>query len=391
MLIEVKGVQFVNKGAGLMLRAVVDRLRAAHPDVEFALTPGPNAPYRDIAAAGAWQRLRVPGAPFDADAASYHLPRRVRELARRYGAVTERDVTAVLDASGFTYGAAWGDASLDPTAGEIERLARHDKPYLFLPQTFGPFDATAAARRFGRSLQHAALVAARDTVSRDHVANLAGPLGDRLEVYPDFTLTLPGDPTAATRWGIDRGTALLIPNAEMQGARNPDLAWRNGYLPLLRRLAVRLSELGFVPRVLNHEGAADAALCEALRDVTGGAEVITATDPLALKGIIGAAGIVACSRYHGCASALAQGVPCLGTAWSHKYGALFADFGVGDCLVERCVESAALARLDRLVADRAGVQARLAAARPLLDARIDSLWQRVLAALAPVASPARGA
>jgi colanic acid/amylovoran biosynthesis protein len=333
----------------------------------------------------------VPGAPFDADALSYRLPGRVRELARRYGVVAEHDVSAVLDASGFAYGTAWGDAPLEATAREIERLARHDKPYLFLPQAFGPFAATAAARHFGRSLQQAALVAARDVHSREHVENLAGPLGDRLEVYPDFTLTLPGDPTAATRWGVDRGTALIVPNAEMQGARNPDPAWHGGYLPLLRRLAERLTELGFVPRVLNHEGAADAALCAALRDVTGGAAVITAADPLALKGIIGAAGLVACSRYHGCASALAQAVPCLATAWSHKYGALFADFGVDEYVVERCDEGVALARLEQLVAQRDAVQARLAAARPVLESRTEALWQRVLNALAPAATPARGA
>ena len=143
MLIEIKGVQFVNKGAGLMLRAVVDRLRAMVPGVEFALTPGPNAPFHRIAALGAWQRLRLPGAPFDADALSYRLPQRLRRVLRRYGTVTEADVDAVLDASGYAYGDAWGDAPLESAAREIERLADHGKPYVFLPQAFGPFADTA--------------------------------------------------------------------------------------------------------------------------------------------------------------------------------------------------------------------------------------------------------
>jgi polysaccharide pyruvyl transferase WcaK-like protein len=317
-----------------MLRAVVDRLRAMSPGVEFALTPGSNAPYQRIAALGAWQRLRLPGAPVDADALSYRLPQRLRRVLRRYGMVTEADVDAVLDASGYAYGAAWGDAPLESTAREIERLAGHGKPYVFLPQAFGPFADTAASRHFGRALSQAALVCARDAESREHLARISGTSAAAVEAYPDFTLAVPGDAQAALAWGVDQRTALIIPNAEMQGPRNPDDAARNGYAPLLQALARRLQELGYVPRVLNHEGAADAALCDVLHAATGGAPVIDEQDPLALKGVIGAAGLVVASRFHGCASALSQAVPCLATAWSHKYGQLFADFGVGEYVLE---------------------------------------------------------
>ena len=352
MLIEIKGVQFVNKGAALMLQAIQDRLQRELPAAEIALTPGPNAPFRSVAAAGAWQRLRMPGAPIDLDSLSYRLPQRALELGRRYGVVTERDVDAVLDASGFAYGATWGDAPLVATAREIERLARHGKPYVFLPQAFGPFPATPASREFGRALRSAALVCAREPESCAHVAGIAGDLGDKLAVFPDFTIGLPGTPSAAARWNVDRRSALLIPNVHMRGERNSDATWHSGYLPLLCSLARRLAELGFVPRILNHEGQADAALCESLREATGGTEVITEADPRALKGIIGAAGIVVCSRYHGCVSALAQGVPCLGTSWSHKYAALFDEFGVAEYLLDTCDEKVATAALHRLAADR---------------------------------------
>jgi colanic acid/amylovoran biosynthesis protein len=384
VLIEIKGVQFVNKGAALMLRAVVERLSAARPSVEFALTPGPNAPFQRIAALGAWQRLRLPGAPLDSDALSYRLPERLRRVARRYGVVTEADVDAVLDASGFAYGSAWGDAPLESTAREIERLARHGKPYVFLPQAFGPFAESSATRRFGRALARAALVCARDDASRDHLNGLAAAPGNRAEVYPDFTLTVPGVCGAAAAHGVDERTALLIPNAQMQGSRNADAAWHHGYLPLMQALARRLVELGYVPRVLNHEGTADASLCDSLRSTAGAAPVITVDDPLALKGIIGAAGLAVCSRYHGCASALSQLVPCLATAWSHKYRTLFADFGVAEYVVESCDEAAALASLDALVGGHDEVRATLEARRPHLASQIEQMWQRVDAVLGTV-------
>ena len=387
MLIEIKGVQFVNKGAALMLQAIQDRLQRDLPAAEIALTPGPIAPFRSVAAAGAWQRLRMPGAPIDVDSLSYRLPQRVLALGRRYGVVTERDVDAVLDASGFAYGATWGDALLVSTAREIERLGRHGKPYVFLSQAFGPFPATPAARVFGRALGSAALVCARDDESRAHVAGIAGNLGDRLAVFPDFTIGLPGTPSAAARWNVDRNSALLIPNDHMRSDRNSDASWHSGYLPLLCSLARQLADLGFVPRILNHEGQADAALCESLRAATGGAEIITEADPRALKGIIGAAGILVCSRYHGCVSALAQGVPCLGTSWSHKYAALFDDFGVAEYLLDACDEAAATKALQRLASDRDGVRKLLSSRRAALETRIQAMWSRVLAIVG--ANPSR--
>ena len=381
MLIEIKGVQLVNKGAGLMLRAVVDRLRAMVSGVEFALTPGPNASFHRIAALGSWQRLRLPGAPIDADALSYRLPQRLRRVLRRYGIVTEADVDAVLDASGYAYGDAWGDAPLESAAREIERLANHGKPYVFLPQAFGPFADTAATRHFGQALSKAALVCARDASSHEYLARIAGKSAEAIETYPDFTLTAPGDPLAAATWGVDQRTALIIPNAEMQGPRNPDAAARSGYAPLLLALARRLLELGFVPRVLNHEGAADAALCDVLHAATGGAPVIDERDPLALKGVIGAAGLVVASRFHGCANALSQAVPCLATAWSHKYGQLFADFGVSEYVLESSDAAAGIARLEALLKNREAVRHTLEARRPVLAARTEELWSRVGAAL----------
>jgi colanic acid/amylovoran biosynthesis protein len=167
----------------------------------------------------------------------------------------------------------------------------------------------------------------------------------------------------------------------MESTLNPDSAWRAGYLPLMTSLARRLSERGFNPLILNHAGREDDAVCDALRRAIGAPAVIDEGDPLAVKGIIGAAAITVCSRYHGCTSAMSEGVLCVGTAWSHKYAALFDDFGMGPYLLTRCDEASGLQILEQLLSVPDVARSRLNMCRRVLEEQVDAMWQDVLTAL----------
>ena len=197
-------------------------------------------------------------------------------------------------------------------------------------------------------------------------------------MFPDFTMQLAGDAAAARRHDVDRGTALLVPNQMMRSEFNPDPAWRAGYDSLMQRVGRQLEQVGWRVRVLNHEGRSDEAACRLLAESLAGGPVIADPDPLALKGTLGAAGLVVCSRYHGCVSALAQGVPCLGTAWSHKYAALFEDFGAAEFLLLDCDEQQASNRLARLLEQRETLPRQLGARLEVLTARTEQMWQRVI-------------
>ena len=383
MIVELKGAQFVNQGAHLMLHAVMARVRAHFPQARFALAPGPYAPASTRRTHGLLMRLPLRKRALDLNSLSDLWPAPVDRWLLRHGVVAEGGLDAVLDLSGYAYGDRWGERPLRATARQLVRSAAHGRPYVFLPQAFGPFTHTrAAAMAFGDALPKAAFVAARDAASFAALASVA-PSSTPLHLLPDLTIGCQGEPAAAAAWGVDERTALLIPNLRMIDAAG---AWQEGYLALFERLAAELRAAGFTPRVLNHSGQEDRALALCLAARIGASSspdaptgtVIEEPDPLRTKGVIGAAGFVVSSRYHGCVSALAQGVPCLATSWSHKYQALFADFGLAEAVITEPDVERACVQMQRLLDSRATVVGQLRIAADRLAARVETMWSDVL-------------
>ena len=70
-----------------------------------------------------------------------------------------------------------------------------------------------------------------------------------------------------------------------------------------------------------------------MSEAAGGTPIVKETNPLHIKGILGACDAAVGSRFHGLVSALSQGVPSLATGWSHKYQRLFEDYGFSEGLV----------------------------------------------------------
>jgi colanic acid/amylovoran biosynthesis protein len=95
------------------------------------------------------------------------------------------------------------------------------------------------------------------------------------------------------------------------------------------------AELGLKPFFLNHEGDEDGALITRVNAaLKQPIPVVTEADPLAVKGIIRASEAVLCSRYHGCISAMSEGIACIGTSWSHKYELLYNQYGADALLLQ---------------------------------------------------------
>lgn len=323
MLIEIRGVQFVNKGALLMLEACLAQLRQKYPAVQIALAPNRNSPFLARAAVGALQKVSLRFRGYDFNALSYWLPLRLRRFLRHwFGFVFEVDLDFVLDASGFAYGDQWGGRNVKLLTAEILRLKQHLTGYVLLPQAFGPFTRKSDQRALAKGLVSALMTCARDEQSYKHLIQHA-PAAD-IQQFADFTNLL--EPSVRVAMSVEKSYGLVIPNSAMLGPRNQNNAWRTVYLQQLQSAIKLMRERGIRPVLLNHEGGADEKLCKQLLEIDAGLELINPDSALEVKAWIAGADFVICSRFHGCVSALSSGVPCIGTSWSHKYEMLFAEY-----------------------------------------------------------------
>ncbi|MDR1582593.1 MAG: polysaccharide pyruvyl transferase family protein [Prevotellaceae bacterium] len=94
-------------------------------------------------------------------------------------------------------------------------------------------------------------------------------------------------------------------------------------------------EMNKMPFLLNHEGEKDAYLCKLVNEhLNNFLTIVDHLMALEVKGIISQSYLLISSRFHGVASALNSGVPCLATSWSHKYEELFKDYEQFDCVLD---------------------------------------------------------
>lgn len=341
MIIEIKGAQFVNKGAELMLHAILQQMRTRWPEAELALFPNKKSSYKDRVALGAYQKLSFGKNSIDLNFIAYLLPKPLRRwLKNKWGIVTEADISVVFDASGFAYGDQWKGNSIKNLNSEILRAHQHNKKYILLPQALGPFTRQKDIKKLQSSFPKATLICAREEASLKHVNDVIKNAKNTYQ-YPDFTNLVKG--ICPDYYTDGKNKVLIIPNSNMLSKRNNNAAWADNYIRVLIDAIEIVKSKSLDPVLLNHEGANDNAICLQLNDIYNGElTLINEPDPIKVKGIIGASHAIICSRFHGCVSALSQGVPNLGTSWSHKYERLFEEYAQSNCLISPTISKQVL-------------------------------------------------
>jgi polysaccharide pyruvyl transferase WcaK-like protein len=327
-LIEIRKAGFVNKGAELMLYAILDKMREAYPNANFAMAPHPvSATYLNRASLTLYQKPHIYISGIQIGVLANFVPKLFRDM---YGVVLDSEIDVVLDAAGFSYSDEWSEKNSLELADSCKRWKKNGTKVILLPQAFGPFLSPRTKKAMNIVMDSVDLVYAREQTSYNHLVEVVGERTN-LKIAPDFTNLI--DPILPDDINKYSDKYCLVPNYRMIDKTVKKQS--DAYIPFMISCAKYLLKKGKIPFILVHEGADDLMIAKNINDaIRGGVLIVKETNPLKIKGILGTCKGTVGSRFHGLVSALSQGVPSLATGWSHKYEMLFNDYGFPEGVIE---------------------------------------------------------
>ena len=371
MIVEIAGVSSRNKGAELMLLAVMQHYANSQPELQYAVEPN-YGPFEDRAARSL-RTLLINRRWGRSTLAAKLMPAGLR---RTCGIATLSDIGAVIDASGFAFSDQLGVRRVEEFARDVRRWKSNGLKVVMLPQALGPFQNPAIRSAFYEVIKQVDLIYARDRTSWEHLVDIGGKSAN-LRQAPDFTNLVEG--VLPNKYVPQPKTALIVPNHRMVEKTEP----REGaaYVPFLASCIDALAASGFKPTILLHDSHVDEGLVRPLQTACAvSIDVVREKDPIFLKGILGSAQIVVGSRFHALVGSLSQAVPCIGAGWSHKYQMLFEDYGCQDMLLQTTAPAQEIVdRVRRATEDesRRHLVSTLRESSLLQKQRVHAMWQEI--------------
>lgn len=327
-VIEIKGIQFHNKGAELMLYTLHKWLQSV-PTLNYQLVlPQRNSTPKDLIKFNALPKAGSLYKRIDWSMLSERLPSTFRSAV---GCVSHSDVDVVLDASGFSYGSPWRPDMTLHSARQAEITFNKGGKYIVLPQAFGKFHSSSYQAAIKKLVQFSEIVFVRDNVSLENLREVRGLDTDKLVLTPDFT------PYLKIRKNLNKPRILsIIPNAKMIDPRFNESDTSENYTGFLSSIVKAGIQGGYHVQLIDHGGKHDQAIIQKIKAMSGeqGASVIKGMDAYEVKRTIVNSDLVFSSRYHACISALSSNIPCFATSWSHKYELLYEYYGCGELLLK---------------------------------------------------------
>jgi polysaccharide pyruvyl transferase WcaK-like protein len=353
MIIELRGVEFHNKGAELMLLAILEMVRSRFPAAVFVMEVGKLSPLSKQRKVGIYAKLeyhRFISRRMSLSDFGFLLP---RFFISKAGVITEKEVEVILDGSGFAYGDYWGYRKAQMRlSNSIGRWKKAGKKVVLLPQAFGKFEEPKLQEEMRRIISNADLIFARDKSSHSYLSQVLESKNTFLR--PDFTNLITG--TLPASFNPQIAEIAIISNNKL--VESGVFASKEAYVEFLNNVVEIVIEKGKKPFFLIHEGYKDLDLAVQVNAVfSKNIPVLVEDDPLAVKGIIGASQGVITSRFHGLVSALTQCIPCLCVGWSHKYLELMGDYEFSEgLLADTDLERGSLEKKIAMIVDEDSVE-----------------------------------
>ena len=374
MIFVITGVETNNKGAELMLYAILQEIERKYPEATVYLQPksipqGLNY-VRTLVKLRYW--------PFSVIIEKIHI----NDLLERVHLPKIQDTCAkkadfFFDGSGFRFSdqcKLWGTT---PKWWRklLKSQSRNGSKIVFLPQAFGPIEMKITKQAISAVGEYASFIMPRESVSYNYL-NSSGLVDmKKVAVFPDFTSLVDG--VFPKQYNHLKDGICIIPNMKM--IEKGKVSYDN-YIRLLSDIIGEGKKCGHPVYLLNHEGKADENLALKCRDeFDGELEVVTGINALEVKGLIATAYVVITSRFHGLASALNSCVPSLATSWSHKYGELFKDYALDNYVLPLNNNEVAISKVNEILDEKENHRIRciLFGKVPLIKNKTREMWNLI--------------
>jgi len=324
MNIVLSGVETNNKGAELMLYAILQEVERRHPDATVYISQDRVVQGRDYVKTSLDLRF-FPLEKLEKILNKTHI----NGIIKRIGLpqmISMNNVKAdyFFDGSGFLFSDHCNLWGTEPNWWEtvLKHQSRNGAKIVFLPQAFGPMEIENTREAMSVLSKYSTLIMPREQVSYNYLKDSGIVDMSKVRKCMDFTSLVVG--VFPQKYNHLKDGVCIIPNMEM--IRQNKISY-NDYVDLLSRIAIEGGKSNRPVFLLNHEGQRDESFCLKCKESMGDSiEVVTGLNALEVKGLISSSYIVITSRFHGLASSLNSGVPSLATSWSHKYEELFNDY-----------------------------------------------------------------
>ncbi|MGB7395763.1 MAG: polysaccharide pyruvyl transferase family protein [Pricia sp.] len=373
MNIQIDGTDMLNRGAELMLIAVLEQIEKRRPSATvYYNTQRPLRPY--IQEQSGLDLRQRPALKY-----SRYPIGILKRLNLSFTQFTEmhpaQNIDLILDASGFQFSDQWNYSKerLDKLVNYYRTLKKNGTKIIMLPQALGPFETPAGKRAVDIIENYVDIIVAREEVSRKYLVD-AGASSDKVWQCTDFTLLVKG--TFPEKFSSVKDKFCIIPNKKMVTHTEAD---SGKYWAFLENLIVEIEKAGRDIFLLNHEGPGDLEMCQAInKRFENRFEVVSGLNAKDTKGIIGASYAAISSRFHGVASALNQGIPCLATSWNHKYEMLFKDFHLEDKILYLDAEKGVNEqKVANLLEQRQELHRQISERKTVLVKEVENMWNKV--------------
>lgn len=373
------GVETENKGAELMLYAILQELERKHPDAEVFIDK--LCVKQGLKYVKSPINLKFIKMDFLARFCNkYHITGMLRRMGIYLWGLDPISsigrIDMYLDGSGLLFSDQRRHSKMTNKllASRLKHLNKQQTKIVYLPQAFGPLNKQSTRDAISVIDRYSNLIFAREQVSFNYLEPCIKNK-QKIIISTDFTSLVKG--IMPSQYEHLRNGVCIIPNERMV---SKGIVSRESYLDFLSSIVEVCREYGKKVYLLNHEGKRDELLAiDCKQSISDDLEVVTGLNALETKGLISSAYMVISSRFHGVASSLNSFVPCLSTSWNHKYAELYKDYGLTDFVLPIDDLNRSIDMIKEVMnqENNDSIRTKLKIASPNIKSKTQEMWKKI--------------